>query len=36
LTYRSKDRTLTVEEVNAAHARLKEFLKAELNVTFRE
>jgi phenylalanyl-tRNA synthetase beta chain len=36
LTYRAKDRTLTVEEVNAEHTRLKEFLKAELNVTFRE
>jgi phenylalanyl-tRNA synthetase beta chain len=36
LTYRSPERTLTTEEVNAAHARLKERLKAELSVTFRE
>jgi phenylalanyl-tRNA synthetase beta chain len=36
LTYRAKDRTLTTEEVNAAHARLKDFLKAELDVVFRE
>lgn len=36
LTYRAKNRTLTVEEVNAAHARLKESLRAELNVAFRE
>ncbi len=36
LTYRAKDRTLTAEEVNAAHARLKERLKTELNVSFRE
>jgi phenylalanyl-tRNA synthetase beta chain len=36
LTYRSADRTLTAEEVNAAHARLKERLKAALNVSFRE
>lgn len=36
LTYRSPERTLTADEVNAAHARLKERLKAELNVSFRE
>ena len=36
LTYRSKERTLTTEEVNAAHARLKDRLKAELEVAFRE
>jgi phenylalanyl-tRNA synthetase beta chain len=36
LTYRSAERTLTADEVNAAHARLKERLKAELNVVFRE
>ena len=36
LTYRSATRTLTAEEVNAAHARLKERLKAELEVQFRE
>jgi len=36
LTYRSAERTLTADEVNVAHARLKERLKAELNVSFRE
>jgi phenylalanyl-tRNA synthetase beta chain len=36
LTYRSADRTLTADEVSAAHGRLKERLKAELGVTFRE
>jgi phenylalanyl-tRNA synthetase beta chain len=36
LTYRSADRTLIADEVNAAHARLKERLKAELHVNFRE
>jgi len=36
LTYRSAERTLIADEVNAAHARLKERLKAELNVNFRE
>jgi len=36
LTYRSAERTLTGDEVNAAHARLKERLKAALNVSFRE
>jgi phenylalanyl-tRNA synthetase beta chain len=36
LTYRSADKTLTADEVNAAHARLKERLKAALNVSFRE
>lgn len=36
LTYRAKGRTLTSEEVNAAHARLKERLKLELGVQFRE
>lgn len=36
LTYRANDRTLTVEEVNAAHARLKECLKAQLPLSFRE
>lgn len=36
LTYRAKDRTLTAGEVNAAHARLKGCLRAELDVTFRE
>ena len=36
LTYRSKERTLNSEEVNEAHARLKDRLKAELEVGFRE
>lgn len=36
LTYRADAKTLTVDEVNAAHARLKERLKTELPVTFRE
>lgn len=36
LTYRSPNRTLTSEEVNAAHARLKDRLKSELEVQFRE
>ena len=36
LTYRAKNRTLTVDEVNAAHARLRDRLKVELGVAFRE
>jgi phenylalanyl-tRNA synthetase beta chain len=36
LTYRSADRTLTADEVNAVHARLKERLKTALAVTLRE
>lgn len=36
LTYRSTERTLTADEVNAAHARLKERLKSALAVTLRE
>jgi phenylalanyl-tRNA synthetase beta chain len=36
LTYRANDRTLTAEEVNAAHQRVKEGLKARLAVTLRE
>jgi phenylalanyl-tRNA synthetase beta chain len=36
LTYRSPERTLTAEEVNAAHTRLKERLKSTLAVTLRE
>jgi phenylalanyl-tRNA synthetase beta chain len=36
LTYRAPDRTLTAEEVNAAHARLKARLTSELGVTLRE
>ncbi len=36
LTYRSADRTLTADEVNAAHAKLKERLKSELGVALRE
>jgi phenylalanyl-tRNA synthetase beta chain len=35
LTYRSAERTLTAEEVNLAHAKLKERLKS-LGVTLRE
>ena len=36
LTYRSHERTLTADEVAAAHTRLKEQLKAELGINFRE
>jgi phenylalanyl-tRNA synthetase beta chain len=36
LTYRANDRTLTAEEVNTAHARLKARLTSELGVTLRE
>jgi len=36
LTYRSAERTLTADEVNAAHARLKDRLKSALSVTLRE
>jgi phenylalanyl-tRNA synthetase beta chain len=36
LTYRSKNRTLTNEEVNVAHAKIRERLKRELGVTLRE
>jgi len=36
LTYRSPERTLTAEEVNTAHAKLKERLKTTLAVTLRE
>ena len=36
LTYRGDERTLLADEVNAAHARLKERLKADLAVVFRE
>jgi phenylalanyl-tRNA synthetase beta chain len=36
LTYRSAEKTLVADEVNAAHAGLKERLKAALNVSFRE
>jgi phenylalanyl-tRNA synthetase beta chain len=36
LTYRSPERTLTADEVNAAHAKLKERLKTELGVALRE
>ena len=36
LTYRAKNRTLTTEEVNAAHAKIRERLKRELGVTLRE
>jgi phenylalanyl-tRNA synthetase beta chain len=36
LTYRAADRTLTADEVNVAHARLKEQLQTQLGVTLRE
>lgn len=36
LTYRAADRTLKLDEANVAHARLKDRLKAELGVVFRE
>ena len=36
LTYRSPERTLTADEVNAAHTKLKERLKVELGVALRE
>lgn len=36
LTYRSSERTLTADEVNAAHAKLKERLTSELGVSLRE
>jgi phenylalanyl-tRNA synthetase beta chain len=36
LTYRAKNRTLTNEEVTAAHAKIRERLKRELGVTPRE
>ena len=36
LTYRAEDRTLTNEEVNAAHARVKQKLSDALAVQFRE
>ena len=36
LTYRSAERTLTADEVNAAHAKLKQRLTAELAVSLRE
>ena len=36
LTYRAKNRTLTNEEVNAAHAKIRDRLKRELGVTLRE
>ena len=36
LTYRSSEKTLTADEVNAAHAKLKERLKSALGVQFRE
>jgi phenylalanyl-tRNA synthetase beta chain len=36
LTYRSTEKTLTADEVNAAHTRLKERLKSALAVTLRE
>ena len=36
LTYRASDRTLTADEANTAHARLKARLTSELSVTLRE
>jgi phenylalanyl-tRNA synthetase beta chain len=36
LTYRAADRTLTTDEVNAAHSRLKQKITSELGVTARE
>jgi phenylalanyl-tRNA synthetase beta chain len=36
LTYRAADRTLSADEASAAHARLKERLKASLGAAFRE
>ncbi len=36
LTYRSPERTLTADEVNAVHSKLKERLKTGLGVQFRE
>ena len=36
LTYRAADRTLTADEVNAAHSRLKQKITSELGVTARE
>jgi phenylalanyl-tRNA synthetase beta chain len=36
LTYRAKNRTLTNEEVTAAHAKIRERLRRELEVTLRE
>ncbi|MGV3530876.1 MAG: hypothetical protein ACO1QR_00795, partial [Chthoniobacteraceae bacterium] len=36
LTYRVSDRTLTADEVNAVHARLKQRLQSETGVQFRE
>ena len=36
LTYRAKNRTLTNEEVSAAHAKIRERLKRKLGVTLRE
>lgn len=36
LTYRSPERTLTADEVNTAHAKLKERLKTQLAVSLRE
>ncbi len=36
LTYRSLERTLTAEEVTQAHTRLKDRLKGDLEVSFRE
>ena len=36
LTYRDRNRTLTHDEINAAHDRIRERLKSELGVELRE
>jgi len=36
LTYRASDRTLTQEEVNQVHSRLKSLLVKQLDVVLRE
>jgi phenylalanyl-tRNA synthetase beta chain len=36
LTYRDKNRTLTNDEVSAAHARIRERLKSEIRAELRE
>jgi phenylalanyl-tRNA synthetase beta chain len=36
LTYRDKNRTLTSEEVNAAHAKIRERLRSDLGAELRE
>ena len=36
LTYRDKNRTLTTEEVSAAHARIRERLRSDIGAELRE